>query len=114
MASPAADAIIETLLTSGAGVAPVISLDSIADAIGATAITLLDIEAIFDELEKAGHRVEAEPKNPPAALKRVLATARSFSTLSGRRPTLLEIAQHSGLDVSEVRFAMLYARVLVR
>jgi hypothetical protein len=44
----------------------------------------------------------------------VLATVRSFSAISGRKPTLSEIAQHSGLSLGEVRFAVLYARVLVR
>jgi len=91
-----------------------VSLDAVADAIGAEPVTMQDIEAIFDGLEAAGHAVEAEPRDPPAALKQVLATVRSFSALSGRRPTVPEIAHHSGLSVAEVRFAMLYARVLVR
>jgi hypothetical protein len=91
-----------------------LSLDAVAEAIGAAPVTMQDIEAIFDGLEAAGRAVEAEPRDPPSALKQVLATVRSFSALSGRRPTVPEIAQHSGLSVAEVRFAMLYARVLVR
>ena len=91
-----------------------ISLDELADAIGAAAVTMQEIEAIFDALEAAGHTVEAEPKDPPAVLGQVLATVRSFSAISGRRPTVQEIAQHSGLSVGEVRFALLYARVLTR
>src|SRR5882757_11575676 len=89
-----------------------LSLDAVADAIGAAAVTMQDIEAIFDGLEAAGRQVEAEPRDPPAALKQVLATVRSFSAVSGRRPTVPEIAQHSGLSIGEVRFALLYARVL--
>ena len=91
-----------------------ISLDELAEAIGAAAVTMQEIEAIFDALEAAGHAVEAEPKNPPAVLGQVLSTVRSFSAISGRRPTVPEIAQHSGLSVGEVRFALLYARVLAR
>ncbi|HYP76676.1 MAG TPA: hypothetical protein VER12_11995 [Polyangiaceae bacterium] len=91
-----------------------ISLDEVADAIGTAAVTMPEIEAIFDALEAAGHSVAAEPKNPPAALAKVLSTVRSFSAVSGRKPNLAEIAQHSGLSVGEVRFALLYARVLVR
>ncbi|HEY3253005.1 MAG TPA: hypothetical protein VGJ91_03620 [Polyangiaceae bacterium] len=91
-----------------------ISLDEVAEAIGAAPVTMPEIEAIFDALAAAGHPVAAEPKNPPAALARVLATVRSFSAISGRRPSLPEIAQHSGLTLGEVRFALLYARVLVR
>jgi len=91
-----------------------ISLDEVAEAIGALAVSMPEIEAVFDTLEAAGHRVEAERKNPPEALAQVLATVRSFSAISGRRPTLPEIAEHSGLSVGEVRFALMYARVLVR
>jgi hypothetical protein len=93
---------------------PVIPLDAVADAIGAAAVTMQDIEAIFDGLEAAGRSIEAERRDPPAALKQVLATVRSFTAASGRRPTLPEITRHSGLSTAEVRFALLYARVLVR
>ena len=92
----------------------VVSLDALAEAIGAEAVTLQDIEAVFEGLEAAGRRVEAVPQNPAATLARVLATVRSFSAVSGRRPSTPEIAEHSGLTVGEVRFALLYARVLVR
>jgi len=91
-----------------------ISLDEVAEAIGAAAITMPEIEAIFDALEAAGHPVTAEKRDPPAALAQVLSTVRSFSAISGRKPNLAEIAQHSGLSLGEVRFALLYARVLVR
>ena len=105
--------IVGRLLTGRTSHAPV-SLDELAEAIGAAAVTMADIEAIFDALEAARHPVEAEPKNPPAVLAQVLSTVRSFSAVSGRRPTVPEIAQHSGLSLGEVRFALLYARVLVR
>ena len=105
--------IVGKLLTGRTGDVPV-SLDEIAEAIGAAPVTMPEIEAIFDALEAAGHPVSAEPRNPPAALARVLSTVRSFSAISGRRPSLPEIAQHSGLSLGEVRFALLYARVLVR
>ncbi|HET7539824.1 MAG TPA: hypothetical protein VFK05_08125 [Polyangiaceae bacterium] len=91
-----------------------ISLDEVADAIGALPVTMPEIEAIFDALEAAGHSVAAESKNPPAALAQVLSTVRSFTAISGRKPSLAEIAQHSGLSLGDVRFALLYARVLVR
>jgi hypothetical protein len=94
--------------------AEVVSLDHVAEAIGAAPVTMPEIEAIFDALEAAGRRVEAETKDPPAALAQVLKAVRSFSAVSGRRPTVPEIAEHSGLSVGEVRFALLYARVLVR
>jgi len=108
---PLVAAIVERLLAQHHGW---VSLDSVAGAIGTAQVTLEDIEAVFTALEAAGRCVESEPKNPPAALAKVLATVRSFSAVSGRRPTLPEIAQHSGLSLGEVRFALLYARVLVR
>jgi len=105
--------IVGSLLTGRTGDTPV-SLDELSEAIGAAPVTMAEIEAIFDALEAAGYAVEAEPKNPPAVLAQVLATVRSFSAVSGRRPSVPEIAQHSGLSLGEVRFALLYARVLVR
>lgn len=91
-----------------------ISLDAVADAIGAAAVTFEDIGAIFDAVDAAGRQLHSEPRDPPAALSQVLATVRRFSAVSGRRPTLAEIAEHSGLGLGEVRFALLFARVLVR
>jgi hypothetical protein len=103
--------IIATLLSENA---EVVSLDAVADAIGALPVTMADIEAVFQGLEDAGRRIESERRDPPAALAQVLSTVRSFSAVSGRKPNVAEIAQHSGLSVAQVRFAMLYARVLVR
>ena len=111
--TPTAQAILDVLLRETTGAEPV-SLDRVAEAIGAAPVTMQDIEAILDALEAGDRRVEAERKDPPAALAQVLKAVRSFSAISGRRPTLPEIAQHSGLSVGEVRFALLYARVLVR
>lgn len=91
---------------------PLISLEEVAEAVGAAPVSMPDIEAIFDALEAAGRSVEAELKDAPAALARVLSTVRSFTVLNGRRPTVSEIGQHSGLGVGEVRFALLYSRVL--
>ena len=91
-----------------------IPLDAVANAIGAAPVGFDDIEAIFDALEAAGRHVHSEPRDPPAALGKVLAAVRSFSAVSGRRPSLAEIATHSGLTAAEVKFALLYARVLVR
>lgn len=100
----------ELLASPGAQV----SLDAVAHAIGAEPVGFDDIEAIFDALEAAGRNVHSEPRDPPAALGKVLSAVRSFSAVSGRRPSLAEIATHSGLTAAEVKFALLYARVLVR
>ena len=104
-------AIVSVLLADNT---PLITLDRVAEAVGAAPVIMSDIEAIFVALEAAGRRVEAELKDPPAVLARVLSTVRAFSAVSGRRPTLAEIAETSGLSLGDVRFALLYARVLVR
>jgi hypothetical protein len=109
--SPIVSLVVERLLAQPA---ELVSLDDVADAIGASAVTFEDIEAVFDLLEAAGRRVESETKSPPLALAKVLSTVRSFSAVTGRRPTLPEIAERAGLSLGEVRFALLYARVLVR
>jgi hypothetical protein len=109
--SPIVSVVVERLLAQPG---ELVSLDDVAEAIGAAAVTFEDIEAVFDLLEAAGRRVESETKSPPAALAQVLSTVRSFSAVTGRRPTLPEIAEHAGLSLGEVRFALLYARVLVR
>src|ERR1700710_2465170 len=94
---PLAATIVQQLLARNA---ELVTLEAVAEAIGAAAVTFEDIEAVFDGLEAAGRRVESEPMNPPVALAKVLATVRSFSAVSGRRPTLPEIAQHSGLKLA--------------
>ena len=43
----------------------VVALDAVADAIGAAAVTMQDIEAIFAGLEAAGRSIEAERRDPP-------------------------------------------------
>ena len=111
--SEQARAIASELLSEGQA-SESISLDRVAEVIGAAPVTMQDIEAILDALSAAGRPAQAEMKDPPAALARVLKAVRSFSAATGRRPTLPEIAQHSGLTLAEVRFALLYARVLVR
>lgn len=113
MPQPTVLSIVASLLEQGKSQRS-LSLEQVADAIGASAVTPQEIEAVFDALENAGYRVDAEAKDPPAALAKVLGTVRSFSAATGRRPTVPEIAQHAGLSVAEVRFALLYARVLVR
>ena len=77
--------ILHTLLAESTDV---VSLDRMAEVIGAAPVTMHDIEAIFLGLENAGRRVEAALKDPPATLAQVLATVRSFSAISGRRPTV--------------------------
>ncbi len=91
-----------------------LSLDVIADAIGAMAITSDEIGLILDELEARGRTVAEGPVAARQSLTRVLASARKLKAALGRSPTSSEIAADSGLSAADVRLALLFARMLQR
>lgn len=92
-----------------------IHLDAVGEAIGARAITTPEIEAIMDALDAAGRRLVG-PKggDGEARLKTVVATARALQPELGRKPTVAEIADRSGLTEAEVRHALTLAKVVQR
>jgi AraC-like DNA-binding protein len=91
-----------------------LSLDEIAEAIGATELSSAEIEAIFIELESAERRVLEAPVSAKESLRRVLRSARSLREELRRAPTASEIAEHAGLSASSVRLALLFAKTLAR
>jgi hypothetical protein len=92
-----------------------VSLDEIAEVIGAAAVTPPDIEALIEALEHAGSSVGEEAKDSARALlAMVLGAARELRASLGRSPTTAEIAAHSGLSPSQVKSALLFAQVLQR
>ncbi len=103
---------LDALLASGPRA---ISLDEVAEAIGAAAVTPADIEHLVDELEKAGASVGVEANDSATSLLAlVLTSARALRATLGRNPTSGELAAHSGLSVSQVKSALLLAQVLQR
>jgi hypothetical protein len=104
-------AIVDQLLSRPT---PELSLDEIAEAIGAAEISSEEIEAIFIELESAGRHVLEAPVSAKESLNRVLRSARSLRYELGRPPTPSEIAAHAGLSSGSVRLALLFARTLQR
>jgi hypothetical protein len=104
--------IVNTLLAAGADG---LSLDELADALGTTAVSYQEIEAMIARLEAGGVLVHSpEAVDLPTELGKVIETARALEAELGRIPSTLEIAERSGLAHASVRRALLYARVLAR
>lgn len=93
----------------------VLSLDAVAEAIGALTVTSEEIDSAFTWLERHG-RVIGDPSSGPAstALPSVLASARTLKATLGRTPTSAEIAQHSGLSREAVQRALFFSKILQR
>ncbi|HMJ10731.1 MAG TPA: sigma-70 domain-containing protein [Polyangiaceae bacterium] len=92
-----------------------LALDTVADEIGAAAVTAQDIDAIFAALEAAGCTVgDPNALRASAHLGTVLASARELKRELGRTPSAADIAARSGLTPQEVRLALLFAQVAQR
>ena len=108
---PAIAAIVDSLLKREQRV---LSLDQIGEAIGAAAISADEIEEIYRLLEDAGRQIDTATPNVRKHLELVLREARRLKQLHHSAPTVEAIAEATGLDVSGVRSALLYASVLGR
>jgi hypothetical protein len=92
-----------------------LSLDRIAEAIGALPVSSDDIDEIFTWLEERGHSVGEAPVGlASTALRDVLASARSLKLTLGRTPNAAEIGEHSGLGVEAVQRALFFSKILQR
>jgi hypothetical protein len=104
------DKIVKSLLALD-----VITLDAVGDALGAAAVSALEIEAIFAAIEAAGREVVAPPDGRGVErLRKVVAMAKVLRTELGRTPTRDEIAQRSGLRPEEVHHALELAKIMQR
>ncbi len=109
---PSLDAWTEQLLAPGPRA---VSLDEIADLIGASNVTPLDIEALVDRLIAAGCTVGDEARSSAKeSLLIVLKTARALRAELGKSPSVEQIAERSGLTTTEVKGALLFAQVMQR
>ncbi len=93
-----------------------LDLDDVADAIGTVAVSPDDVEELFSRLEASGRRIESPPPGeaPGQILTLVIASARALTGATGRRPTVSEIALHTGLSEGAVRAALRFAQVMGR
>jgi len=91
-----------------------ITLDAVGEVVGAQRVSVTDIEALFEELERRGIAVaDGLSAELPVLLNRVLGAARA---LRGRGVPLspAAVAAECGAGEREVRVALLFARVLER
>lgn len=70
-----------------------------------------DIEELIEALEAAGIDLEGpEQQPPPEQLLQVLGAVRTLSSATGKRPSVDEIAAHTGLTPTAVRRALRLGR----
>jgi hypothetical protein len=92
-----------------------ILLDAIGDAIGVLSVSYPEIDALIGELESQGRTVRAPVGGQGEDwLRAVLSSTRSLAPQLGRRPQTSEIAEHAGLSLEQVRYALLLAQVMQR
>ena len=92
-----------------------VTLDQLGDAIGAMAVSYVDVDAVISALEAAGRIVEAGAKpRGEEHLQLIIRGIRELSSQLGRRPTQPEIAERTGLTQAEVSHALQLARIMQR
>jgi hypothetical protein len=92
-----------------------ITIDAIGDAIGTVAVSTDDVDALLDVLERAGRAIVApEGQRGVANLQKVLAAVRELAARGGKKPTIPEIAAHTGIGETDVRHALALGRVMGR
>jgi hypothetical protein len=94
-----------------------VDIDAIGDAVTPLGMSPAEIEELMNAFDARGgvvHAPSASPGENAQRLKIVLTSARALTSVLGRRPTVLEIAEHSGLEVLHVRHALAVGRVMGR
>ena len=107
-------AIADRLLADSASTSEV-TLDVIGHAIGARAITAVEIDELLGVLEQAGRTI-ASPAggDGEARLKAVVAAARALAGELGRPAKVAEIAARAVLSPGDVRHALTLLKVMQR
>jgi hypothetical protein len=110
---PELRAILRTLVDDAAATkTDRLDLNTLAGAIGVTAVSAPELDLLFTELEKAGIQVESAPS--PSLLPllgQVLEVART-QRAHGLPAACSDIARTLGVDEHQVRAALLFARTL--
>jgi hypothetical protein len=92
-----------------------VTLDEVGEAVGVLAVSIEDVDALLTELENAGRRVVGpEGQRGVGNLQRVLPAARDLAARLGRRPTVAELMERTGLSEDDVRHALALGRVMGR
>lgn len=91
-----------------------VTLDAVGEIVGTQAVTVVHIEALFDELEARGVVVQdGLGAQVSGLLEQVLAAARRLRA-RGASVAPAAVAAESGLSEREVRVALLFVHVLER
>jgi len=105
-----ADALLAASATTKA-----VTLDAIGNAIGARAITPVEIDTLIGTLEAAGRSITGPAGGAGEdRLKATVAAVRVLRPALGRPPTPAEIAAKAGLSVDDVRHALTLLKVMQR
>lgn len=105
---------MDALLAASASTQEV-TLDAIGHAIGARAITPVEIDQMLVVLESNGRAITGpEGGAGEDRLKAVVTAARALAPELGRPASVAEIAARSGLSVEEVRHALTLLKVMQR
>lgn len=92
-----------------------VTLDEVGEAVGVLPVSTDEVDALLTALEKAGRTVVGpEGARGVGNLQRVLPAARELAARLGRRPTLAELTEKTGLSEDEVRHALALGRVMGR
>jgi hypothetical protein len=88
-----------------------LTLDELGEELIRKPVTFADIEELIGALEGAGISLDGPgPPARPEDLVTVLNAVRAFTTETGRRPTVVEIAERAGLSPIVVRRALNLAK----
>jgi hypothetical protein len=91
-----------------------LTLDMIAETLGAAQVSTDDIDRLLTLLEEHGRLADEPQHSASAELGVTLASARRLRLALKRAPTPEEIAGEANISVSAVRRALLFARMLQR
>ncbi len=111
---PSLEPVLARLLAESSG-ARRVTLDEVGEALGVLAVSADDVDALLTALEAAGRRVVGpEGARGVEGLRRVIPAARQLTASLGRRPTVAELVERTGLSEAEVRRALALASVMGR
>lgn len=106
--------VLEALLAASKD-AGTLTLDQVGEAIGVIPAGFDEVEELFQALERAGRRITGpEGARGVGNLQQVIPAVRALAQQLGRRPTIAELAAHTGLPEDDVRHALALGRTMGR
>jgi hypothetical protein len=92
-----------------------VTLDALGDALFEVSASVEEIDDFLGRFEGSGGVIDAPSGGGTSErLRVVLVEVRAFYTKEGRRPTLAELAERTGLPEEQIRHALALGRVMGR